>query len=380
MALMAVPSCKMMRPSTTGRDTIPYVKKLLSDSLTSRYGLVRSYDPSSSKGTIAIVGDPESCLMLSEEFLACDRFDNISGSSRNDLLPDFAGEVIALYMDEAGAPYQVYLPDMVDSLREVAVRNSLYALDTVCLLTPFNVESVISKDRAKVLILSSSLMSEHGYFDVDTLISTSGKKIPLLSPVHAMLDEVFASSAGSCNIAVWTDSLTIEADPFGSVFKNDYRTKVAEGSTLNCVTPKQEGDLVKRFYSFLDKWNQKGNPLPISAVLLDDYGVNTFILRKELAKIRKEETTEMLRYSKMLSKDVRFIDVVGALTSECYLTLRRTNRFTHNIAYPKAALYQTVPNLDGSRLILTDERYISSSTKEFMEENSPYTMQFYVQR
>ena len=377
--LCSVLSCKMIRPSVQGRETIPYVRALLADSLSGRYGLIRSYDSGTSVGSIAVIGDPETCLMLSDEFLACDRFDNIHGTRRSDRLPDFAGEVISLYMDEACAPYQPYIPNLADSLRKVTVANALSALDTVCLLAPFNVESTVSKDRAKVLILSNSLTSQYGRSDIDTLIRASGKKIPLLSPAHAMIDQVLSSGQRAFNIGVWTDSLTVASGVFPSVFSADYKARKASGSTLTAVTPEPEGDIVKRFYSFLDKWKESAAPLPLDAILLDDYGVNIDLLTAEIQKIRREETTEMLRYSKMLSKDLMFVDIVGALTTECYRTLRKTNRFTHNIAYPKAALYQTVSAYEGSRLILTDERYISSETRMFMEENAPLTMRFYVQ-
>ena len=112
------------------RDTIPYVKQLAADT-TGIFRLVHTYRTAGTKGSIAVIGEPEAAARLASAFLSADRVDNIDGRSAPDRLPDFAGETFDILMDLYNAPYIRFAASSPDSLREVAVRNAVTAVDTV---------------------------------------------------------------------------------------------------------------------------------------------------------------------------------------------------------------------------------------------------------
>ena len=85
--LVAFVSCNE-RPVVV-RDTIPYVKQLAADT-TGIFRLVHTYRTAGTKGSIAVIGEPEAAARLASAFLNADRVDNIDGHSSQDRLPDFA--------------------------------------------------------------------------------------------------------------------------------------------------------------------------------------------------------------------------------------------------------------------------------------------------
>ena len=131
--LAAVVSCNE-RP-TVVRDTIPYVKQLAVDTIGS-FQLVRAYRTAGTKGSIAVIGEPEAAARLASVLKEADLVDNIDGRAKPDRLPDFAGETFDILLDEYNAPYIRMAGSSPDSLREVAVRNAVIAVDSVAYSNP----------------------------------------------------------------------------------------------------------------------------------------------------------------------------------------------------------------------------------------------------
>jgi hypothetical protein len=173
-------SCSNGKPSGTAM--IPFVESILADTTSAEYSLVSSYDDSDKQGCIAIIGTPEECFSLSEQFMTSDIFDNIDGRMKGDGLPDFAGETIISVIDAANSPYEGYvLRKNTDFLKEIAVRESLFAIDSSCRVSPYEKDASVPKLKAKVIILASPLMAEYGFSDVDTLFKSLGKDIPVIT-------------------------------------------------------------------------------------------------------------------------------------------------------------------------------------------------------
>ena len=126
--LAALVSCR--EHQAVVRDTIPYVKQIAVDT-TGTFALVHTYRSAGTKGSIAVIGEPEAASGLASVLLAADNVDNIDGKARTDRLPDFAGESFDIILDEYNAPYIRMAASSPDSLREVAVRNAVIAVDTV---------------------------------------------------------------------------------------------------------------------------------------------------------------------------------------------------------------------------------------------------------
>lgn len=382
LALVPLLALSCREFSSPTRPTIDLVLSLAADSTGGAFSLVAGHNPSSTDGAIAIFGEREESLLLSEMFLTADRRDNISGRPGSDLLPDFAGEVISVIIDEAEAPYAGFIErDEPVKLRENAVRGAIFAIDTVCCVTPFNPEATAPKPTSKVIVLSSSLMGEYGLFDVDTLFRLAGTRIPVVSPVESMIDVALEIPKEDLCVGVWADSALVASMAYQNVFNRMIKDAGKPSSTLFPISPYGEGDIRERLLSWLDKYSEIAGDRQLDALLIDDYGVNIAALQEELADIRKEDSFQKLTYARLLSEDFRFVDVMETLTGRCYDILRGENLFTHNIFYPSITLYQTVASPDGSgdMLLRLSSRFISDETAQFIDANVVSTKPLYVQ-
>ena len=199
-ALLAAVSCNDRAPVV--RDTIPYVKQIAVDTA-GTFSLVRHYRAGGTKGSIALIGEPEECVLLSRAFLTADEVDNIDGKAAPDRLPDFAGETFDVLLDDYNAPYLRLVSASRDTLREVAVRNAVMALDTVAFSDASDRSSRLRKNGAKVFVLASSLLSGYGRFDIDTLFKMAGREALILSSEEALVGSAVQSGINCLSSKMW---------------------------------------------------------------------------------------------------------------------------------------------------------------------------------
>lgn len=347
--VLAVVACHQSKPVV--RDTIPYVKQLASDS-TGAFSLVKTYRSAGARGSIALVGEPETCLLLAPEFLKADAVDNIDGKTRTDRLPDFAGETFDVIMDLYNAPYLRMAAASPDSLREVAVRSAVMAVDTVCYSNALDPASRLSKTRAKVFVLSSSLLAGYGLFDVDTLFKMAGKEVLVVTPVEAML--AAAERAGCKHVAVWApaESRVVYAETAANQFPDLDVAVISTG----------EGGLLRQaFRDVLRTYRTQRPSGVLDAILLDSFEADIDELLSEQEHIHRQITEEDMAFDRILAPQFRFIDPKRSLTDATYRLLRQRNLFTHDIAYPSARYYQTEEGPDGEYvLVQVSPDYLSS--------------------
>ena len=79
LALLLVLASCQERPAVL-RDTIPYVKQIAVDT-TGTFALVHSYRTAGTRGSIAVIGEPEAASRLASFLLAADNVDNIDGTA-----------------------------------------------------------------------------------------------------------------------------------------------------------------------------------------------------------------------------------------------------------------------------------------------------------
>lgn len=333
-ALLAAVSCNDRAPVV--RDTIPYVKQLAVDTA-GTFSLVKLYRTDGAKGSIAIIGEPEDCLLLSQAFLTVDEVDNIDGKAMPDRLPDFSGETFDVLLDDYNAPYLRLVSASPDTLREVAVRNVVSVLDTAAYSNASDRSSRLRKSGSKVFVLASSILSGYGRFDIDTLFKMAGREALVLSPAEALVGSAVRS--GMKHVAVWAPAEAGEA----------YVSTPAEDLDITLVTP--EGtDIRTAFRNLLRQYRQLKPNTVLDAVLLDSFTVNMDDLLAELEHIHRQITEEDMYFDSVLAANFRFIEPKSSLTEACYRLLREMNLFTHNIAYPSARYYQTEESMDGDYL------------------------------
>ena len=222
--LAAVVSCK--RVQVQPRPTLPLVHSIAAD--TAGIGRLAAQAGRSS-GSIAIIGEPENAILLARRFQRTDRVDNVDGTPVRDSLPDFAGETFDVLMDAMNAPYVRFWTSaeaqpedrrsaVLDSLREVAVLSAVCAWDSLSWRSTADAEPMLRKERAKVLIYTSSLQAQWGLFDVDTLQQMTGGSCYVLSPVKTLLSDAYASGARS--LAVWTSRDVRTSGAWQAVFED----------------------------------------------------------------------------------------------------------------------------------------------------------------
>lgn len=333
--LLAAVSCHDRSPVV--RDTIPYVKQLAVDTA-GTFSLVKHYRTTGTKGTIALIGEPEECLKLSRAFLTADVVDNIDGKAAPDRLPDFSGETFDVLLDDYNAPYLRLASSSPDSLREAAVRNVVMALDTVAYSNPYDRFSRLRKGNAKVFVLASSLFSGYGRFDVDTLFKMAGREALIVTPDEALVGAAVRS--GVKHAAVWAPAESAEA------YQN-----VAKGMDLAVISP-TGGDVRMAFRDLLRQYRQLKPNTVLDAVLLDSFHANVDELMAEVEHIHRQITEEDMAFDRILAPRFRFLEPQSCLTDACYRLLREKNLFTHNIAYPSARYFQTEEGMDGESLLV----------------------------
>ena len=358
VALAALVSCHE-RPAPL-RDTIPYVKQLAVDT-TGAFSLVRGYRSSGTKGSIAVIGEPEAAARLAARLLAADDVDNIDGKPRPDRLPDFAGETFDILMDSYNAPYLRMAGNVApapglasgpDSLREVAVRNVVMAVDSVAYSNPLDPHSRLKKSRAKVFILANSLLSEYGRFDVDTLFKMAGREALVITQVEAMLST--AAKEGCRSVAVWAPE----------------EARIAYENVAKTLTPNMEvtvvstignGILRPAFRDMLRLYRTRKPNGTLDAVLLDSFSPDLEELSAELEHIHRQITEEDMAFDRILTPHFRFIEPSSCVTAALYSLLREKSLFTHDIAYPTARYYETEENREGEYVpVEVNSDYVSN--------------------
>ena len=333
--LATLVSCQEQQ--TVVRDTIPYVKQIAVDT-TGTFTLVHAYRSAGTKGSIAVIGEPDAASRLASFLLTADNVDNIDGKANPDRLPDFAGESFDIILDEYNDPYLRMAASSPDSLREVAVRNAVIAIDTVAYSNALDPNSRLKASRAKVFVLANSLLAEYGKFDIDTLFKMAGREPVILTPVEAMLKT--AADAGCKSVAIWAPA---EAR---SAYENAARVLVPE-MNVTVVSTTGNGILRPAFRDMLRIYRSLRPGANLDAVLLDSFTANLEDLESEKEHIHRQITEEDMAFDRIIMPHFRFIEPNASLTSALYRLLREKNLFTHDIAYPTVRYYQTEENRDG---------------------------------
>lgn len=189
-AVLAAFSCA--RREESAYDSIKLVEDLLVDSLS--YLQELSASAAGTCGAITLIGDPLLCLKTGEALMTSDGFDNGSGRSVSDGLPDFAGETVLLILDFADSiGCTSVLPADSLAFREAVVRNAVFALDTSCRVSPYDPDSTLPKTSPKVLLVCSPGLSQRGTADIRDFYSKIGCGVSILSSADSSF-----SFSGNC--------------------------------------------------------------------------------------------------------------------------------------------------------------------------------------
>lgn len=337
--LLALLSCEPGVQS--GRDTISLVKAIASDTGAPEHSMLASFHKVPASGDIYIVGAPGSCDLICRDFVSCDVHENARGREWSDGLKDFAGETFACVRDSENTPYSSLASQKgEDALRELAVRYAVSALSPKCSVSIYDLDGNHAKNPAKLIILADPWLLDKGKFDIDTLFTLTGCKVPVVSPQKLLLDAALGGDRKCFNCGILCDSLYLSGGVYPALFASEARSRDIVGARcFTAATPASGGVLG----SFLDAYIEAGNSEPLDVLLIDDWSVNPESVQAELNAINDFSREEYLRYGKLLAGDFAVLNSSAITMSACYSLLRERSLFTHRIAQPDSVNYAVKP-------------------------------------
>lgn len=379
-AIMAlIPACK--GPEASSAAIGKYAQSLIQDTTQADYQVISATRNRNIHGGIAVIGEPEATLLLSESLIKSDKFDNINGRTSNDGLPDFAGETICPILDRFNGSYSRFIKNgEEETLSEINVRNYAAALDTACFLNSFDTEKIVHKSSAKLVVLSSPLSSAYGYDDIDTLKTLTNSKVQIVSPVHAMLDAAWKACGPGMNVGIWTTPVMLEGGVYTKVFDKMRDSRKDWDARYTVITPGTDSTVTSRFLEFMKKYADGEGKGKLNALIVDDLSVPVDELREAVKSVMAVDQDRYITYLNFLAPDFKVIDLREAVSSACYNYLRKNNSFTHRITYPQVKLYVTAASERDSSYVTVElkDKYLTEDLRNLMIESTPKVFSEYV--
>ena len=367
--LLSALSCRQAPPCS--RPPVAVVQNIISGAESDLAAVLSSYDRTSPNGDISVIDSPEREAMLTEALLSADAFDNIDASAVPDRLPDFAGERIVSLMDIARDSY-VQMDSM--TLRDIAVRSTISAMDTRLCTGPLDTEYRSSKPSSKVVIITSPEMQAAGAYDIDTLMRAASVDIPVIMPLRTILSGLI--SAGSLNIGVLADGLSSLSGAYDTICEEVAPAGVHSSCFVMSTDDIMGSDVL---IEFLQSYKDSGNSASLDALVVDSFYYDVDDLRSQYASILLEDISENVEVRRLMSSSFDFVTVAQTATEECYKIMRQRNIFTHDIRYPQAGAYLTNPEMFQYALMQFDWNSLPSGLESDLMNAAPNTYSAYVQ-
>lgn len=334
--LLAAVSCGSS--SQEGKETVRMVADIAQTSSCREHKIISNFKSGDSDGVIAIIDEPSRATRLSRVFAASDRRDNVSAVFVKDGLPDFAGEQIACFRDEANAAYAKYVSskDFV-LLREITLCNFIHAMDTAYTVRTFTDVASIHRDGAKVVVLSSPYAAAFGIYDIQRLKERMNCSIPVIFPAAEIAARAIKDQRK--NIAVICDESAAEQGLYSAVFNE----QVSADKVPFIVSYTHKGSKKDMVKGLLDRYIASGSRERIDAIILDDLALETADeVARAIMIIRADKTAENHHYLKFLAPDLKIYSTAAESVDACYRQMRERNLFSHKIAKPEISDYSTV--------------------------------------
>ena len=377
---MLLASCK--GPEVQGEKVGEYTQSLISDTTQNAYQIISLSRNKNIQGNIAVIGEPEFTLLVSENLVKSDMFDNINGKLNPDGLPDFAGETICPTLDSFNSPYASFLTaGKEDALSGVNVYNFVAALDTACYLNAYDTEKILHKSRAKLVVLSSLYSSSYGKKDIDTLRVLTNSRVQIVAPVNAMLDQAWELCGNGLNLGVWTSKNILESGIYPEAIEDEKDSRKDLAASYAVIAPDTASTVAGRFLDFMKQYSASGDAVKkLSAIVVDDMSVPVDELREAVKSVMAVDQDRYLTYLNYMSPDLKVIDLREAVATACYRILRSQNIFTHKIAYPQVKLYVTTASERDKSYVTLElkDKYLPEDLRQFMITNTPNIFAEYV--
>lgn len=324
------------------------VRRIIGDKDDRYHRLIAASAVPDTQGEILMIGSVDECRLIAEAFATVDVRDNADGSFRSDGIPDFAGETIACVIDTTDRPEKyLFAPDAgLDTspdVRRYLLNGFLSAMDTVCHVSPDDVEGLGRRRPAKLMIYADPFLASIVRHDVDTLFAALGSKVNIVSPSDAISEAMFGEGTNRNVVA------TVLFSPFFAGLDDALDKFMAKsllegryGSSISCFNSHAGSD--SRFNDFIDDYIADGYTRPVEVLAVADFSADIAELEREYAELVSSNNETASRYQRYFAKKFRIVNILDATISMCYDRLREGGCFSPDIAEPRIVYYYCCPD------------------------------------
>jgi glutamate racemase len=165
-------SCRTTRGEASVTHLIPAAQKAIYDSSSVYYADFKSYPEDKTDLPIGVFDSGTGGLTVLEAMLSLDRFNNNTGETGSDGIPDFKGEKFIYLGDQANMPYGNYAAEKrTDYLKELVINDALF-------LTK-------QPHRCKSVVIACNTATAYAYDDVDNMLIASGTGVKVTGVINA---------------------------------------------------------------------------------------------------------------------------------------------------------------------------------------------------
>ncbi len=175
-------------------------------------------------------------LTVLQAILTLDSFNNTTGSSGSDGIPDFSNEMFQYLADQANMPYGNYSAEKkVDLLREHILKNMNFFLTTTYETQSGNKWQNHNKSTVKLIVIACNTATAYALNDIKELVNKKNKNIPVVGVINAGVKaamEYQKNNPGT--IGVFATAGTVASNGYPNTIKNFAKQmNMAEPSVVN---------------------------------------------------------------------------------------------------------------------------------------------------
>lgn len=323
----------------------PFVERAANDTSCVENRILSSYSDDNRDGSIAIIGEGADVIRIADYFSVYDSYDNINAAHVPDGIPDFAGEVFDVLIDDANGPYGGYAKaDNSLFLRELIIRNAVAMLDGKCYANAYDKSCSAVKAPAKALVIPSVSYSPEVISDLDTLLNGAGVRIPVVYPPLSSVRTVFDMFKDISGIGVMAGLEVAASGVYGELFRDISALSGYRSQVHNVIYSPQGLTPGEKVRNFIQMYINSGYTQPLNAVIIDDLMLARDIdsMYAALDSIVTEKSEEAALYESVIAEGFRFIDPAECMASELFRQMRDANDMALRISYPKCNFFITV--------------------------------------
>ena len=203
---------------------MPIIDKALNDTNSVFYANFNGFPLEMSKLPIGVFDSGTGGLTVLEVLLSIDEFDNITGASGADGIPDFQGENFTYFADLANMPYGMYSSEnKVNFFKELVVKDALFLLGNKFFNNKFDIDESGTKEPAKILVIACNTATAYGLNEVDTLLKGSNTGVKVVGVINAgvsaLINEMEKDHKDSIAVGVLATIGTIASNAYENEIK-----------------------------------------------------------------------------------------------------------------------------------------------------------------